>query len=49
LPSIIAKHNQHRYASDIFVMNLLIGWTMIGWLILLFEANTEKGATIIKQ
>lgn len=46
LPSLVAAGREHRNKAAIFVLNLLAGWTFIGWLIALvwaFTANTEFG------
>ena len=40
LPSIIA-HNK-RNAGAIFVLNLLTGWTVVGWVIALVWALTDE-------
>jgi hypothetical protein len=39
LPSIIAHHKRHFGA--IFILNLLTGWTFIGWVIALVWALTD--------
>ncbi|MYE31750.1 MAG: superinfection immunity protein [Chloroflexi bacterium] len=31
LPSIVAWHREHSNLLALFVLNLLAGWTMIGW------------------
>src|SRR5215472_16652098 len=31
LPTIIARKRHHRNIQGIFVLNLLLGWTLIGW------------------
>jgi hypothetical protein len=45
LPTFIAVVRQHRHALLIFVLNLFLGWTVIGWLVLLIWAavGEEKG------
>jgi hypothetical protein len=40
LPSIIARVNGLR--SSIYVINLLLGWTVLGWLIALSLALSES-------
>ena len=32
LPSIIAWNNHKRNTTAIFVINLFLGWTLIGWI-----------------
>jgi RsiW-degrading membrane proteinase PrsW (M82 family) len=31
LPSFIAKLRRHKQTLAIFLLNLLLGWTIIGW------------------
>ena len=31
IPSIIANNRNHRQSTAIFLLNLLLGWTFIGW------------------
>jgi Superinfection immunity protein len=38
LPSIIAAARSKRDLASIFVLNLLLGWTAIGWVIALIWA-----------
>jgi T4 superinfection immunity protein len=33
LPSIVAAERKHRNRSAIFTLNLLAGWTFIGWVV----------------
>lgn len=40
LPSIVADRRKHHQFSAIFVANLLLGWTVIGWIISLIWAFT---------
>ena len=37
LPTIVAAHRGHR-SGGMFLLNLLLGWTGVGWLVLLFYA-----------
>lgn len=41
LPYIVARNRRHRNAQVIFVLNLLLGWTFFGWVILLIWALTK--------
>ena len=45
LPTFIAVVREHRHALLIFVLNIFLGWTIIGWLVLLIWAavGEEKG------
>lgn len=48
IPTFIAAQNKHKGQSAIFIVNLLFGWTIIGWLWALIWANTgnvEDGPT----
>ena len=35
IPTLVAAHREHYNTHTIFVVNLLFGWTIIGWLVLL--------------
>lgn len=35
LPAIIAASREHHQGGSIFVLNLLLGWTVLGWVIAL--------------
>ena len=37
-PALIAAWRRHRRAERIALLNLLLGWTVIGWLVLLVWA-----------
>ena len=39
-PSILASQRNHQQQSAIFVVNLLLGWTVIGWIAALIWAAT---------
>jgi Superinfection immunity protein len=41
LPSIIAAARHHRNATAIFVLNLLLGWTFLGWVAALVWSLTS--------
>ena len=42
VPSIIAFSRKHQNATAIFALNLLLGWTIIGWIACLVWALTAK-------
>jgi hypothetical protein len=42
LPSLIALVRGHHNAFAIFLTNLLLGWTIIGWLIALIWSTTAR-------
>jgi hypothetical protein len=41
-PSIVAGRRQHRNGAAIAILNLLLGWTFIGWVIALAWACTNQ-------
>lgn len=42
LPTIVAVVGKHRQAAAIFVLNLLAGWTFIGWVVAMVWAFIES-------
>lgn len=44
LPYISARINKHKNYSAIAVLNLFLGWTIIGWVIALVWAQTSNRA-----
>src|SRR5260370_12944779 len=44
LPWIIANHRHHPQQTPIFALNLLLGWTLIGWVIAIVWALTAFSA-----
>jgi len=45
LPALVAWKRSHKNTSAIGVLNLLLGWTMIGWIGSLVWAFTSNTAT----
>jgi len=41
LPSIIAHRDGHKQAAAILVLNIFLGWTILGWIGALVWAFTE--------
>ena len=41
LPSIVAFCRHHQNSPAILILNLLLGWTIIGWIIALVWAFTK--------
>lgn len=44
MPASVASNRLHMNRTSIMVLNLFLGWTLIGWLIALiwaYSANTE--------
>ena len=48
LPSIVAFARSKRDAVSIFVLNLLLGWTAIGWVIALVWALKQDVPIVIR-
>lgn len=42
LPTIWAYKTNHPNRSSIFFINFFFGWTIIGWIIAVIWANTQK-------
>jgi hypothetical protein len=40
LPSILARGRNHHNSGAVFVINLLLGWTLVGWAVALAWAFT---------
>lgn len=48
LPAVVAAFRKHKNTSAVVVLNLFLGWTMIGWVVAMiwaFTNNTEKTPT----
>ena len=43
LPAIVAHRRKHASAGGITVLNLLLGWTMLGWVLSLVWACSATG------
>jgi len=41
LPTLNAFHSGHKNAQSIFAVNLLFGWTLIGWAVALIWSLSE--------
>lgn len=41
LPSLLASRRKNHNSTAIFVLNLLLGWTAIGWIVALIWALTK--------
>lgn len=44
LPGMIASSRQHKNATAIWVLNILLGWSMLGWIAALVWSFTNPGA-----
>jgi hypothetical protein len=50
LPAIIAMNREHMSAGAIFALNLLVGWTLVGWLfafIWSLTGNTKRNLVLL--
>ncbi len=50
LPGLIAGKRKHKYSTLITILNIFIGWTVLGWLALLvwaFMDNNSKTTSSI--
>ena len=41
LPGYVALHRQHKNAMPIFLTNVLLGWTGIGWIVCLIWSVSD--------
>ena len=49
LPTLVAKSRRHPNLFPIFLVNLLFGWTFLGWLIALVWAYTRPAAPVFSM
>ena len=52
IPTIVSVYRNHKNTVSLFLLNLLLGWTFLGWaaaLIWSFSANTEVPRATISQ
>ena len=42
IPAIVAESRKHRNSSAILILNLLLGWTFLGWVIALVWSFTDN-------
>lgn len=51
VPTIVALLRLHRNATAIVVLNILLGWTLVGWVVALVwsMATTPKPTIIYKD
>jgi len=43
LPAILANMRGHKNFASIFVLNIFLGWTFLGWVIALVWSLSYKG------
>jgi len=44
LPTFIAQGRGHRQTNPIFLINLFLGWTFLGWVVALVWSATAQEA-----
>ena len=49
VPSIIAYSNEHRNVLAIFVLNLFLGYTLVGWVLALIWAVYKEPEKIVSK
>ena len=42
LPSLVAYYRDHRKTNTILVLNVLFGWTLIGWVVSVAWSMTDN-------
>lgn len=49
IPSFLAYDRKHKSKEAILALNLLLGWTVIGWLVSLVWALTQNHPEVMKK
>lgn len=49
LPSIIAHNGKHHNSQAITLLNLFLGWTILGWLAALIWACTKPAPLVLSK
>jgi cyanate permease len=47
LPALVARQRQHQQVLAIFMLNLLLGWTGLGWIGALVWACTNPAQPVL--
>jgi hypothetical protein len=47
LPTLVARSRNHPNTLLIFLVNLFLGWTFVGWVVALVWACTRPGAPVL--
>ena len=47
LPGIVASGAKHHQAAAIWILNLLLGWTILGWILALVWALTKPAPQVV--
>lgn len=42
LPTIVARHQRHHATASIFLLNLVLGWTLIMWIVCFIWASSAR-------
>lgn len=45
IPTFVAANVKHHNAAAIFVLNLFLGWTLVGWVLALVWSLTKPAPT----
>jgi hypothetical protein len=45
IPSIVAASRQHPNRVPVFVLNIFLGWTLVGWVVALCWSLTAQTKT----
>lgn len=45
LPGIIATSRHHKNSTGVFILNLFLGWTFLGWVVALVWSVAAKEET----
>lgn len=49
LPTIVASTRGHQSAGAIFFLNLLLGWTMLGWVVAFVWSFTNPTQVVVNN
>lgn len=49
VPTVVATLRKHRQAGAIIAVNVLLGWTFIGWVVALVWAMTNPAPPVVVQ
>jgi Superinfection immunity protein len=47
LPTLVAHYRRHKSFGSILLLNLFLGWTVIGWVIALLWALSEPAQVMV--
>ena len=49
LPTIVASNRGHQSAGAIFFLNLLLGWTLLGWVVAFVWSFTNPSQVVVNN